>query len=82
MAYYMLAHPSQGYATTPRMQGYLRWAQVMSHYQAYQKVLFGFKFSQKYMNFISKKHFNFERKEGRKEGHEHHHQVPIMPTLD
>ncbi len=30
------------------------------------KVLFGFKFSQRYMNFISKKHFNFERKEGRK----------------
>ncbi len=46
------------------------------------KVLFGFKFSQRYMNFISKKHFNFERKEGRKEGHEHHHQVQIMPTLD
>ncbi len=37
MAYYMLAHTSQGYATTPSMQGYLRWAQVMSHYQAYQR---------------------------------------------
>jgi hypothetical protein len=65
MAYYMLAHTSQGYATTPSMQGYLRWGTSDEPLPSLPKVLFGFKFSQKYMNFISKKHFNFERKEGR-----------------
>lgn len=62
----MLAHTSQGYATTPSMQGYLRWAQVMSHYQAYQRFSLALNFLNKYMNFISKRHFNFERKQGRK----------------